>query len=108
MYALRAPLARAPRFTFTRAAANFSRPRPPSLPKEQQREFEELVRKAQAPMSNANGGRSEIEQLHPDVRTKPKGQFEGERNPKTGEVGGPKTDPLTHNEWSYSGRATDF
>lgn len=38
-------------------------------------------------------------------------EFDGERNPKTGEVGGPKTEPLrwgSAGDWSYNGRVTDF
>ncbi|KAL8861796.1 MAG: hypothetical protein Q9178_001665 [Gyalolechia marmorata] len=49
------------------------------------------------------------EELHPDVRRGAKLDFEGERNPKTGEVGGPKNDPLRWGgDWSYNGRVTDF
>lgn len=74
---------------------------------------------------------SEGEQ-HPDLRKKPKPEFDGEINPKTGEVGGPKNEPLTHGkslllasvtfavlgadlidpglagDWTYGGRCTDF
>ena len=38
-------------------------------------------------------------------------EFEGERNPRTGEVGGPKNEPLrwgAAGDWSYNGRVTDF
>lgn len=54
------------------------------------------------------------EELHPDYRSVAKPDFEGEINPKTGEVGGPKNDPLKwgssgqNGDWSYNGRATDF
>ena len=51
------------------------------------------------------------EELHPDVRRGSKPEFEGERNPKTGEVGGPKNEPLRWGggvDWSYNGRVTDF
>ena len=51
------------------------------------------------------------EELHPDIRRGAKPEFEGERNPKTGEVGGPKNDPLKWGadaDWSYNGRVTDF
>lgn len=40
-----------------------------------------------------------------------KPEFEGETNPKTGEVGGPKNEPLRwghEGDWSYNGRVTDF
>ncbi|OIW25684.1 DUF1674-domain-containing protein [Coniochaeta ligniaria NRRL 30616] len=38
-------------------------------------------------------------------------EFEGETNPVTGEVGGPKNEPLRWGgggDWSYNGRVTDF
>ena len=51
------------------------------------------------------------EELHPDVRRGVQPEFEGERNPKTGEIGGPKNEPLRWGggvDWSYNGRVTDF
>jgi len=54
------------------------------------------------------------EELHPDIRRGAKPEFEGERNPKTGEIGGPKNEPLRwgstgeKGDWSYNGRVTDF
>ena len=49
------------------------------------------------------------EELHPHVRRGAKPEFEGDTNPKTGEVGGPKNDPLRWGgDWSYNGRVTDF
>ncbi|KAG9231285.1 hypothetical protein BJ875DRAFT_469950 [Amylocarpus encephaloides] len=54
------------------------------------------------------------EELHPDIRRGAKPEFDGERNPKTGEVGGPKNEPLRwgstadRGDWSYNGRVTDF
>lgn len=51
------------------------------------------------------------EELHPDIRRSVQPEFEGDRNPKTGEVGGPKNDPLRWGgevDWSYNGRVTDF
>lgn len=38
-------------------------------------------------------------------------EFDGDKNPKTGEVGGPKNEPLRwggDGDWSYNGRVTDF
>lgn len=55
--------------------------------------------------------RGEGEELHPNVRRGAKPEFEGEVNPKTGEVGGPKNEPLrwgAAGEWAYNGRTTDF
>ncbi|CAF9926875.1 MAG: putative mitochondrial protein, conserved [Heterodermia speciosa] len=71
--------------------------------KTQQRGLEELDARVQA------SGKGE--ELHPDVRRGSKPEFEGERNPKTGEVGGPKNEPLRWGggaDWSYNGRVTDF
>lgn len=51
------------------------------------------------------------EELHPNVRRGAKAEFEGDTNPKTGEVGGPKNEPLrwgVSGDWSYNGRVTDF
>lgn len=53
----------------------------------------------------------EGEELHPDIRRGVQPEFEGDRNPKTGEVGGPKNEPLRWGggvDWSYNGRVTDF
>ena len=55
--------------------------------------------------------KGEGEELHPDVRRGASPEFEGDTNPKTGEVGGPKNDPLrwgVNGDWSYNGRVTDF
>lgn len=38
-------------------------------------------------------------------------EFEGDKNPKTGEIGGPKNEPLRwgpEGDWSFNGRVTDF
>ena len=49
------------------------------------------------------------EELHPNIRRGAAPEFEGEKNPKTGEVGGPKNDPLRwQGDWAYNGRVTDF
>lgn len=53
----------------------------------------------------------EGDELHPDIRRGAQPEFEGEKNPKTGEVGGPKNEPLRWGgkaDWSYNGRVTDF
>lgn len=51
--------------------------------------------------------------LHPDAREPIKAQFEGNINPKTGEEGGPKREPVGKwvddgGDWSHKGRVTDF
>lgn len=51
------------------------------------------------------------QELHPDVRRGAAPEFQGDVNPKTGEVGGPKNEPLRWGgggDWSYNGRVTDF
>ncbi|KAG8950518.1 putative mitochondrial protein, conserved [Tulasnella sp. 408] len=104
---------------------NFNRPGPPPLPAEDQKEFEELVRKAQAPLSGggATKGADQLldqraptvsadgDLVHPDARPKPAPDFVGDVNPETGERGGPKKNPLNwgaDGEWTYGGRAVDF
>ncbi|KAL2037169.1 hypothetical protein N7G274_010032 [Stereocaulon virgatum] len=55
--------------------------------------------------------RGDGEELHPDVRRGTRPDFEGDRNPATGETGGPKNEPLRWGgevDWSYNGRVTDF
>lgn len=95
-------------------------PAPPRLPKEEQEIFEQLQKRSTGAFSTPQVNQSpqaEIQadgkggELHPDA---PKGlqpDFEGEKNPKTGEVGGPKNEPLrwgAAGDWSYGGRVTDF
>lgn len=51
------------------------------------------------------------EELHPNVRRGAAPEFQGDTNPNTGEVGGPKNNPLRwghSGDWSYNGRVTDF
>ncbi|CAX43518.1 hypothetical mitochondrial protein, conserved [Candida dubliniensis CD36] len=102
-------------------------PGPPRLPKEQQKEFEKLqsiansqiaieeyndqiaqqqaegsMQEPKAPIVNSEIGSFSSLKLVPD--------FEGDVNPKTGERGGPKQEPLKHtkDEWSFNGRVIDF
>ncbi|WFD04643.1 hypothetical protein MOBT1_003357 [Malassezia obtusa] len=47
--------------------------------------------------------------MHPDALKGPGADFDGDTNPDTGEIGGPKKDPLRwKSEWTYGGRAIDF
>ncbi|KAM0358840.1 hypothetical protein ACHAP4_004821 [Fusarium culmorum] len=110
-----------------------SRPGPPKLPAEEQAEFERLQRAASvssafqptektAEVTGATPATSQIKHTTtPEKKTDDdmnvgyfRGappEFEGDVNPKTGEVGGPKNDPLRwggESDWSYNGRATDF
>ncbi|SNX83826.1 uncharacterized protein MEPE_02534 [Melanopsichium pennsylvanicum] len=99
---MRSVIIRTSRRTLTttplRASGGFNRPGPPPLPPQEQKEFEKLVKQKQKKGD-----------MHPDARRKPRPEFQGEENPNTGEVGGPKNDPLKYEkEWTYGGRATDF
>jgi len=97
-----------------RLASNLSRPSPPPLPREQQREFEELQRAAQAPLAFPKADSEAELALHPDARKPIKPDFEGEVNPVTGERGGPKREPVgkwgenSEGDWSFKGRVSDF
>lgn len=56
--------------------------------------------------SNTEEGK---ENLHPDARMGAGADFDGSTNPETGEVGGPKKEPLSWRaEWAFGGRTTDF
>ncbi|SCV05191.1 LANO_0H02058g1_1 [Lachancea nothofagi CBS 11611] len=109
---------------FTRGFQDKRGPAPPQLPKEEQEEFEKLQRIAQSQEAIDEYNR-ELEQdttkesakspfLKADIggfspefsKTIP--EFEGDVNPKTGERGGPKQDPLRHGDYSFNGRVTDF
>lgn len=106
-------------------------PSPPKLDKEEQEEFENLQRIAnsQAAIEEYNAKFIDTKESFPDqspsssgpdlktkvdlggfspefMRTIP--EFEGDVNPVTGEIGGPKQDPLRHGDYSFNGRVTDF
>lgn len=115
-------------------------PSPPRLPKEDQEVFEKLLKQstgafstpsqaptetvAQATITTSTPSTPQInqspasvkadgegEELHPNVRRGAPPEFQGDVNPKTGEVGGPKNEPLRwghQSDWSYNGRVTDF
>lgn len=118
------------RLSIRQYASKFSAkpmPSPPKLPKEQQEEFERLQkiansqsaiddynRKIQADGSHVSSENTSSPDLKTDIggfstnylKTIP--EFEGDVNPKTGEKGGPKQDPLKYNDWAFNGRVTDF
>jgi len=89
-----------------------NRPKPPPLPRREQRELEELLRKAQTPLAPSNDQADPT--IHPDTRISIKPEFEGEINPSTGEHGGPKREPVKRwsadpgGDWSFKGRVSDF
>lgn len=89
-----------------RFASNLNRPSPPPLPREQQREFENLIRRAQTP----NSSDSALNR-HPDAPEPLLTEFDGDINPSTGEKGGPKREPVhqwVEGDWSFKGRVSDF
>ncbi|CAO3571530.1 unnamed protein product [Mortierella alpina] len=72
-------------------------PIPLGSPKDQA-EFEQLVKDAAATPATS----------HPDAKTPVPDEFVGDTNPSTGEVGGPKREPVRFGDWSFKGRVTDF
>lgn len=100
-------------------------PGPPKLPKEEQEEFERLQKIAQSQdaidaynrevendptkesLKSVILTKDDIGSFSPEF-TKTIPEFEGDKNPKTGEIGGPKQDPLRHGDYSFNGRVTDF
>lgn len=93
----------------------FSTPRSPPKVKqspysESESESEDVSFEARVEES-ANASSGDKEQRHRDFWGGAKPEFEGEKNPQTGEVGGPKNEPLrwgAKGDWSYGGRVTDF
>ncbi|GMK55543.1 hypothetical protein CspeluHIS016_0205990 [Cutaneotrichosporon spelunceum] len=97
-------------------ARDFNRPAPPPLPAAEQAEFERLQKAAEVAVPEG------LEDATPDELIEALGQevhrdarpvatsFEGDTNPDTGEVGGPKRDPFqaTNEDWAFGGRVTDF
>lgn len=94
-------------------------PAPPMLDAEEQKEFERLQQAANTQIAideyNEEMGfkneappkiTSDIGQFAGTMQTIP--EFEGDTNPVTGEVNGPKQDPIKHGDWSFNGRVTDF
>ncbi|KAI1276478.1 hypothetical protein F5Y07DRAFT_366842 [Xylaria sp. FL0933] len=122
-----------------RHASTFeSAPSPPRLPASEQAEFERLQRTANtqegfnatstpdfSPQTRPNpqepsaalsqNAQEDVNTIAPQPNTPlRKGappEFEGDVNPRTGEVGGPKNEPLrwgAKGDYSFNGRVTDF
>ncbi|RSH86629.1 putative mitochondrial protein, conserved [Apiotrichum porosum] len=91
---------------------SFNRPGPPPLPAADQAEFEALVKAAEVAPSIDEITPETLEEIkaveHRDLRKGAKPEFEGDTNPKTGEVGGPKRDPFMagDSDWQFGGRVT--
>lgn len=92
------------RHSIRRTYTSLNRPGPlPLGNKKQQQEMLDLIRKKQS-----KDAASDINDIHDDAIKKPSPEFSGDVNPKTGEVNGPKNEPVKHNDWSFGGRVTDF
>lgn len=73
--------------------ADYPRPIPLENPKDQ-KEMDKLIK---------SGGTTQT------IITKEKKEFEGEKNPETGEIGGPKgKEPTRFGDWEKNGRISDF
>jgi uncharacterized protein DUF1674 len=115
-------------------------PAPPRLPASEQAEFDRLQREAAvssafrvdeptpstspqhvtrpapaapAPVAEATTATAETKgtDFNSGIFRGAPPEFDGDVNPKTGEVGGPKNEPLRwgdSGDWSYNGRVTDF
>ncbi|EGF76765.1 hypothetical protein BATDEDRAFT_92333 [Batrachochytrium dendrobatidis JAM81] len=71
--------------------------------KEQQAEYEALVREAET------RSRLNTDEKHPDAERHPLPRFPNNCNPVTGEVGGPKgVEPTRYGDWERKGRVFDF
>lgn len=105
----------------TKSAFSQRGPSPPQLDPEEQKEFEKLQQAANTQIAidqyNEDHGfktedappqvtESDVGNFGKAMQTVP--EFEGNINPNTGEVNGPKQDPIRHGDWSFNGRVTDF
>ena len=93
--------------TSLRLYSNFGQPRPIPLgnPKEQ-KEFQQLLRENDAKQSTPEA------QVEAEIRAKEKNAYEGwegDVNPVTKEVGGPKgPEPTRYGDWERKGRVCAF
>ncbi|KAI9332918.1 hypothetical protein DFJ73DRAFT_614888, partial [Zopfochytrium polystomum] len=82
----------------------FSRPGPiPLGDRAQQREFEELVKRGTT--FTDHDVTADASEKHPDAEKEPLRGWEGDKNPHTGEIGGPKgAEPTRYGDWERKGR----
>ncbi|EJT71691.1 hypothetical protein GGTG_10945 [Gaeumannomyces tritici R3-111a-1] len=120
----RAAAAAAPRrlLLLLRPSSTFAPgPAPPRLPAAEQAEFERLQREAasvgdailaeQPEAAAVTTAEEEAPATSGGIRRGAPPEFDGDVNPKTGEVGGPKNEPLrwgAAGDYSFNGRVTDF
>ncbi|KAJ3037216.1 hypothetical protein HDV00_001848 [Rhizophlyctis rosea] len=103
-----------PSFNSPLTRQNSTKPAPPSDPRfsapgplplgdsKAQKEFEQLIKQHNDNLSSTD--------THPDAEKEPiSPEFEGEKNPITGEIGGPKgKEPTRYGDWERKGRVYDF
>ncbi|KAJ3044027.1 putative mitochondrial protein, conserved [Rhizophlyctis rosea] len=66
-----------------------------------QRDFENLLKNHSESLSFSD--------IHPDAPKPVASEFEGDKNPVTGEIGGPKgKEPTRYGDWERKGRVYDF
>ncbi|KAI9208647.1 uncharacterized protein BJ171DRAFT_489578 [Polychytrium aggregatum] len=84
----------------------FSSPRPiPLGNKQDQEEFERLLKQADSQISSDVAAGIQ----HPDAQQHKLEGWEGNKNPQTGEIGGPKgAEPTRFGDWERKGRVYDF
>ena len=76
-------------------------PGPLALPADQEQERRRLLKKAERD--------AQMQEIHQDAEKESLDSFEGNRNPKTGEIDGPKgPEPTRYGDWERKGRVTDF
>ncbi|KAF0270116.1 hypothetical protein FOG51_00880 [Hanseniaspora uvarum] len=79
-----------------------------SEPLQNTKELEQIITERQEQIKNFKGLEEEKSSTAKTYSTNTIPEFEGNVNPKTGEVNGPKQDPLKYGDWAYNGRVTDF
>jgi uncharacterized protein DUF1674 len=107
----------APRRAFATHPPPSEYPSPPRLPPEEQAEFERLQKQvmeklaSEEPPPSAAAAQGQASNAKDPFFTNAEPEFQGDVNPRTGEAGGPKNEPLRWGEkgdWSYNGKVTDF
>lgn len=94
-------------YTFRRLSTKFSQPRPLPLGNlADQKEFQELVKKAEMQSQS----QERLDEINENERAKKEFEgWEGNVNPITGEVDGPKgKEPTRYGDWERKGRVYDF
>ncbi|KAJ1336927.1 UPF0369 protein C6orf57 [Batrachochytrium salamandrivorans] len=85
----------------------FEKPGPlPLGNKQQQLEYEALLKEAEL---RSQADSLDSDKRHPDAEKQPLPRFPNNRNPSTGEIGGPRgVEPTRYGDWERKGRTYDF